>query len=830
MDWPVDSLKILTESFIFIGATIMLFAIVYTRNIFRHQHAHKYNRRWRLMFALMLLFLLSYITIFLVAYHNQAIIFAILTSIVFLFGSVFVYLSVRASFFTINDLGHYINDLTKSLLEQEQLETTLAQNRVRLLRQNDLLFFLTKNVLKKQNLEASLQLLAEKTAELLDVERVGIWLFDKDRTYIECIELFELRETKHTKGHKLYKKDYPAYFEALEKDGVIDASNALVDERTKEYSISYLKPLGILSMLDAPIHIDGKLYGVLCNETIGQARHWTAEEQSFAAALTDIIAITIETFRRTELTEELTLREGMFRSAFEYSGIGMALVSPEGRWLKVNKELCHIVGYSEDELLTKTFQDITHPDDLEADLQLVKQTLSGQRDTYSMEKRYFHKNGSILWINLTVSLVRDKNRQPLFFISQIENVTERKQTRRALEISLSLTKATIESSADGILVVDNTKGISDYNQQFLKVWQMPVNLIKDPKHFDLMEFAKAQVVNPQKFEARVHEIYAHPAQESKDLIFFTDGRVFERYSKPQIANNEIVGRVWSFRDVTQQKRTEEEIKTLNADLEDRVIQRTAEIKKLNEELRSNVQNLEVANKDLESFSYTVSHDLRAPLRSVTSFTSLLLQKNPTLDAESKQFLTIISNNAKKMDQLIEDLLAFSRLGKRDVEKVDLDMNELVRDVLAGINIQEWNANTKVNVNDLLPAYGDPNLIKQVFFNLIANAVKYSRPKPDPLIEIGSFASGAENTYYVKDNGVGFSMEYYDKLFKVFQRMHSISEFEGTGVGLAIVHRIVMKHGGKVWAEAAKDKGAAFYFTLPVVAATPAASAPASGTV
>jgi light-regulated signal transduction histidine kinase (bacteriophytochrome) len=328
---------------------------------------------------------------------------------------------------------------------------------------------------------------------------------------------------------------------------------------------------------------------------------------------------------------------------------------------------------------------------------------------------------------------------------------------------------------------------------------------------------QTQVLDPVSFERRVEEIYTRPADDIHDIIYFIDGRIYERYSKPQMIKDEIVGRVWSYRDITRQKLAESVIKKLNADLEDRVMQRTQQVNKLNEELKFNIQNLEVANKDMESFSYSVSHDLRAPLRIINGFVSLLGERNASMDAESKQFLQTISNNAQKMVHLIEDLLSFSRMGKKELNKVDLDMNKLLQDVLSSTNIHEWNSNTQLTLGNMLPASGDEILLKQAFFNLVANAVKYSRTKENPLIEIGSHPGTNENTYYVKDNGVGFSMEYYDKLFKAFQRMHSSEEFEGTGVGLASVQRIVARHGGRVWAEAMKDKGASFYFTLPASA-------------
>jgi two-component system sensor histidine kinase/response regulator len=211
----------------------------------------------------------------------------------------------------------------------------------------------------------------------------------------------------------------------------------------------------------------------------------------------------------------------------------------------------------------------------------------------------------------------------------------------------------------------------------------------------------------------------------------------------------------------------------------------------------------------------VSHDLRAPLRAINGFINILEQKYAeAVGPEAKMYMGSISKNAKKMGQLIDDLLAFSRLGKKDLEKVKIDMNELVTEIQGEMNIQEWNPKTRIIKEDLLPMVGDRNLVKQAFYNIIGNAVKYSHTKEEPVIEISSHTNEGESVYVVKDNGVGFSMEYYNKLFKVFQRLNSSADFEGVGVGLAIVERIVTKHAGRVWAESKENEGATFYMAFP----------------
>jgi light-regulated signal transduction histidine kinase (bacteriophytochrome) len=251
------------------------------------------------------------------------------------------------------------------------------------------------------------------------------------------------------------------------------------------------------------------------------------------------------------------------------------------------------------------------------------------------------------------------------------------------------------------------------------------------------------------------------------------------------------------RDITQQKKADREIQQLN------------------DELTRHIDELQVINHEMEAFSYSVSHDLRAPIRCINGYTHIIEEEyGKGFDEEAKRLFGIIMNNAKKMGTLVDDLLAFSRLGKRAISKRTVDFNGMAAQVVTDIKTAGGMGNAQINIGPLKATEGDYTLLYQVFMNLISNAVKYSGKKAHPVIDIGCTETGNEYIYFVKDNGTGFNMKHAHKLFGVFQRLHNNNEFEGTGVGLAIVQRIVTRHGGRVWAEGVDGEGATFYFSLP----------------
>lgn len=384
-------------------------------------------------------------------------------------------------------------------------------------------------------------------------------------------------------------------------------------------------------------------------------------------------------------------------------------------------------------------------------------------------------------------------------LRQTEFRLQRRQAEEALLSSEERYRSLVELSPDALFVqIDNR--VVFINSAGVKLFGAanPEQIIGRNLQ-DLVPRDRWRLVQ-QRLHRMLEEGKATSFVEEKMLRL--DGRTVdvELAAAPLIFAGKTAAQVIAH-DISERKQSEEEIRRLNVDLEKRVTERTAE--------------LEATNKELEAFSYSVSHDLRAPLRHIEGFVEILLSNaGKGMPGESAGHLQTIAAAAKQMGRLIDDLLAFSRTARAEIQRTRFSLGELIRATIRDLHHETENRLVEWVVQELPEVDADPALLRQVVLNLLGNALKYTRTRTAARIEIGSNNSGTESIIFIRDNGVGFDMRYAHKLFGVFQRLHRAADFEGTGVGLANVRRIIHRHGGRTWAEAEINKGATFYFSLP----------------
>ena len=391
---------------------------------------------------------------------------------------------------------------------------------------------------------------------------------------------------------------------------------------------------------------------------------------------------------------------------------------------------------------------------------------------------------------------------------QLEELVQERTSEVAR--TASLLNAAIESTADGILVVGQDRSITVYNRKLVNLLGIPEELLTRASTRGLLEFMGTQVDNIESYIQRIDELYRQPYRPERELFRYRDGRVFECYSIPQQLAGETVGRVWSFRDVTEEKLAEKALQEKDELLEENNL----ELEAINDELETTIGQLGIANRELESFTYAVSHDLRAPLRHVGGFARILNEESAErLDETGREYLDRIVRGCNRMQEMIDSLLALSRINQSELVFKEVDLSEMARGIADELREGQPTRRVEFTVADGVTVMGDPSLLKGLLENLLENAWKYSSKQDVARIEFGSSAESGETIYFVRDNGAGLDMTYANRLFVPFQRLHRDEEFPGTGVGLATVQRIIHRHGGRIWVEAAPDRGATFSFTL-----------------
>lgn len=542
-----------------------------------------------------------------------------------------------------------------------------------------------------------------------------------------------------------------------------------------ERKIEYTSPASYWDFSFTPILFREQILGVACH-----VRNITEE-------------------RKKELEHKQA--QELFKLIAENPLLGIVWATPEGNMINANDTFCKILESTVEELREIYYGDYTFAEDLEIEKPLFEKLKQGIIDNYVLEKRYVTFKGNTKWVKVNLSITKDKDNQIQYITCVVQEINERKIAQTQLAQSESSLRAILDNTNSAYLLLDDNLCTVTYNKLAEK-WMTTYLQRTFPVGESVLQFIPNQY---QSFAERVLEVafdgtpyrFTGKYKLPDDTLNHYDVQLAPAFT----IKNTISGIVVTVTDITQQINTDAEIKALNQNLEEKVKARTAQ--------------LETSNKELEAFTYSISHDLRAPLCNINGFAEIMIEDNADLlTVEMKKNLGIIKSNAIRMGLFIHSLLEISRLGRSALTIKEVNMLRLVEEVVEDLKLNNNNFIAEIAIGDLPSIKGDASLLRQVWQNLISNAVKYSSLKQNARIEIAATQSDDKVHYTVKDNGVGFDMQFAHKLFGVFQRLHRDTEFAGTGVGLAIVKRIVQRHNGNVGVQSAPNVGTTFYFSLP----------------
>lgn len=628
--------------------------------------------------------------------------------------------------------------------------------------------------------KAELEIVLGDLEETQKLGKIGSWEVDVEQMLCNWSEfVYAIHEIPVDtpimvdEAIKFYREDYQPIVEkavndAIEQKKHWDEECVLVTQSGKEIWVR---------ILGAPIYKDGKL-------------------TKLRGLLMDI-----NEFKRVD--EERLKAELKFRSIFNNTFNFTGLLEPDGTVIEVNQPALDFGGCTMEEIRGQHLADTpwwSLSQEINEELRRsIKRAAEGAFIRYDVD--VIGADDQVITIDFSIKPVIDESGDVLYLVVEGRDMTERLKLVEKIELKEKQLRKFVEQAPIAVAMLDNNMRYITYSKKWLDEYGIKEKSITGISHYELFP----EILNmPEWIQIHQEVLKGAKKMNPKDKFIRENGKVqwiSWKLIPWHIEPGKVGGMIMYTSDITEQVEYQEKLKNLNEELEQQVELRTRELYRVNEEL--------------EAFSYSVSHDLRAPLRAINGFAEILEEDySDSLNEETKRLLGIIKQSALHMGKLIDDILNFSRLGRKALNIVKIETGKLIREVLAETKAIYSDVKVDIEIETLPDIKGDLSLMKQVFSNLISNAIKYSSNRDKVLLRIAYVQNNELVTISITDNGEGFDMKYHDKLFGVFQRLHSADEFEGTGVGLALVKRIINKHGGDIWAESEPGKGSTFYISIP----------------
>ncbi|MBX3064217.1 MAG: PAS domain S-box protein [Anaerolineae bacterium] len=689
--------------------------------------------------------------------------------------------------------------LDNSLLIQQMrgYSATIEQS----LQLTEALYDVSRQLLQATDYRQILQAVLDST-RAYGTDAVALFSVDPDDsgkpTYLTNIGRIGIAEAAGSPiGMRYQLTDIPVFRYLLESpEEVMYVEDTLTDERY-QLTQEVVQRVKLRAIVQMPLSIDGQWIGVL-NINWATPHHFSGAETQFFNALYPLLTTVVDR-ERLRLSEQqahdkLAEREAHYRLLADNISDMISKSTMEGTITYASPSSAALLGYSPDEMIGQTPSSLAHPDDLVIlSAPVAAPNLNGGSERIY---RVRHQDGHFVWVETASRLIVDEggNRE---VVSVTRDISKRMQAEAALRESETKFRLLMESAPEAIIISDQRGRITLLNLEAERMFGYSRDELIG-QNIDLLVPESLRQTHRHHREDFVKAPSSRSMGEGKPLLASRkDGSTFQPEISLNLINMQGESMVISMiADISERKQAEEAIRKLNAELGQRASQ------------------LAIANRELEAFSYSVSHDLRAPLRALDGFSQAIEEDyGDRLDEQALKYLGRIRSSSQRMGQLIDDLLDLSRISRTEMRLQPVDLSAMADKVAAELREQYPALEVEFKIEDELSVTGDPKLLRVMITNLLSNAWKYSSKQAHPRVEFGSTDYRQRRAYYVRDNGAGFDMAYADKLFGVFQRLHTSNEFPGTGIGLATVQRIVHRHGGSIWAEGAVGEGATFYFSI-----------------